>query len=511
MTREGHDDTLRNLATILRAKSFSKKIRKASLYTQWKSDFPDALIIKEKEGEHQQLLSANSSSKLESANESILSSGEHYEMQDLAGGKRLSVASVNNHSYISIKSEQRMMRGGPNPTFEYGSLRLNVGKRRRSRSRRRKCNDLVELKNIICGSWLNLLLFFAVPAWLAYSRQWKSGYVFLYNFLVIIPLASIMGDMTEAVAGHLGDTMGALLSATFGNAVEIILVIQAIRLREIRVVQSFLLGSILSNMMLVLGFAYIFSGKGTEFQTREAYAPAYMILVCAFILVITSVEAILMEAEFEEVKIFSRVGSLMLLFIYCAYLIVSLRAHSELFHSVAEKEQKEQQPSEDLSIGGSLGGMATTIVLVSIFSTFLISSIDDFACKRGISRTFIGLIILPIIGNSIEHWTAVTMAREGKMEVVVSIALGSTAQIGLLVVPVAVISGWIIHVPVIIAFTSLEIILFIFSIVVVMFLVVHGKANFISGLILLCLYGFLALAIWFENVTVASYGGNVVL
>jgi len=496
MTRADQDETLRNLATILRAKSFCKKIRKASLNSQDKSD-----ISKDKKGEHQQLLSANTSPKPGSANESFSSSGGPFEIQYQSGGNRLSVAAVNSHSYISIKPEQRMMLGGPNSTVVYGSLPLNVGKRRRGRCSRRKCNDLVVLKNIIYGSWLNLLLLFAVPAWLAHSKEWKSWYIFLFNFLVVIPLASILGDMTEALAGHLGDTLGGLLSATFGNAVEIILAIHAVSLREVGVLQSFFLGSIFSNTFLVLGFAFIFSGKKSEFQAREAWAPAFMILVFTFILVITSVQAIISEAEREEVKFFSRIGSLILLFIYCAYLLVSLRAHSELFHSVDEKKQ-EEQPAEDLSIGGSLGGMAITIVLFLIFSMFLMSSTDAFDFK---SRTFIGLILLPIVGNFIEHWTAVTMAREGKMDVVVSISLGSTAQIGLLVVPVAVISGWIIHVPVIIGFTSFEIILFVLSIAVVMFLVAHGKANFINGLILLCLYGFLVLAIWFEGVPEGSY------
>lgn len=425
-------------------------------------------------------------------------------MPEQAAGSRLSVADANKHTYISIRPDQRMMLGGPNGNFEYGSLTL-VGKRKRKR--RPKCNDFVELKNLICGSWLNLLLFCSVPGWLAHAWGWKSEYIFLFNFLVIIPLASLLGDMTEAVAGHLGNNLGGFLSATFGNAVEIILAIQTILWGELRVLQAFLLGLIFSNTLLVLGLAYIFSGKKSEFQTREASVPAFMILVSAFILVVTSVHAINNEAEQGEVKLVSRVGALILLFIYWAYLIFSLRLHSQLLHSDAEMEEKLV---EELSIGGSLGGLAITTVLVGIFSQFLVASIDDFVYELGVSKTFLGVIILPVIGNFIEHVTAVGMAREGKMDVAVSISLGSTAQIGLLVIPAAVISGWIIHVPVIIGFTSLEIILLVLSIVVVLFVVVQGKPSFITGLVLLCLYGFLALVIWFEKVAVMSHGKNVI-
>jgi len=305
-------------------------------------------------------------------------------------------------------------------------------------------SDAQQLILILQDNWLNLLLFASIPAIIAQSAGWSDGWIFTLNFLVMIPLASLLGDLTEIVAGHLGESIGGVINATFGNAVELIVVIIAIRAGHIRIVQASLMGSIFSNVLLVLGCAMLVAGrhagvKEVRFNALGACVPALMLLVSNFIIMVNSIQAVLNPTEGDEsaeVKLTARIGACVLIVIYIAYLVFSLSTHTEYFRG-----ENEEDHEEELSLSSGLIGLAILTALVSIFSDFLVGSINGVCLSTGMSTTFLGVVLLPIIGNAVEHWTAVTCAYKSKMNLAISISLGSAAQISLFVLPVSVVVG----------------------------------------------------------------------
>merc|ERR1719233_2124154 len=220
-----------------------------------------------------------------------------------------------------------------------------------------KSSDGRELVMMLTDNWLNLLLLFAIPAILSKKLMWTDTWVFTLNFLVMIPLASLLGDLTEVVASHLGEAIGGVINATFGNAVELIVVVIAIKEGHIRVVQASLMGSIFSNVLLVLGCAMLVAGrksgvKEVRFNPLGASIPTLMLLVSGFIIMVTSIQAFLKPKqgdEAEEVKFTSRVGAVILIVIYISYLIFSIRTNREYF--VGEAEEKTP---EELSLSSAL-------------------------------------------------------------------------------------------------------------------------------------------------------------
>merc|ERR1719193_411328 len=366
-----------------------------------------------------------------------------------------------------------------------------------------KTGDAMQLLMMLKDSWINLLLFVSIPAIISKTYLWSDAWIFSLNFLVMLPLASLLGDLTEVVAGHLGEAIGGIVNATFGNAVELIVVIIAIRQEHIRVVQASLMGSIFSNVLLVLGCAMLVAGrkqgaKEVKFNALGAAVPAIMLLVSCFIVMITSIQAYLKPGEGDEaaeVKLTSRVGACILIVIYVAYLVFSLSTHTEYF--VGEDEELQE---EELSLSSGLVALAILTALVSIFSDFLVGSINGVCEASGMSTTFLGVVLLPIIGNAVEHWTAVICAYKGKMNLAISISLGSGAQISLFVLPLAVLVGWMVGEDVTIGYPLYEVALFLLSVIIVSFLIQQGKANWMYGIMLICIYGFIALAFWFEKV-----------
>jgi len=366
-----------------------------------------------------------------------------------------------------------------------------------------KTSDAIQFLMMLKDSWMNLLLFVSIPAILSKTYLWSDAWIFSLNFLVMLPLASLLGDLTEVVAGHLGEAIGGIVNATFGNAVELIVVIIAIKQEHIRVVQASLMGSIFSNVLLVLGCAMLVAGrkqgaKEVKFNALGAAVPAIMLLVSCFIIMITSIQAYLKPGEGDEaaeVKLTSRVGAIILIVIYVAYLVFSLSTHTEYF--VGEDEELQE---EELSLSSGLVALAILTALVSVFSDFLVGSINGVCEASGMSTTFLGVVLLPIIGNAVEHWTAVICAYKGKMNLAISISLGSAAQISLFVLPMSVLVGWMINEDVTTGYPLYEVALMFLSLLIVTALVQQGKANWLYGIMLICIYGFIALAFWFEKV-----------
>jgi Ca2+:H+ antiporter len=282
------------------------------------------------------------------------------------------------------------------------------------------------LKDIVFGKIISALLLLAPVAVLAHVQGWSPVWIFWLNFLVMIPLAAILGDFTEEVALHTNQTIGGLVNATFGNAVEVVVAIQALMANEIRVVQATMIGSIFSNLLLVLGCCFFFGGiyhKEQSFNGTAATSNMALLSLSSIALVLPTPFAAYYEVQDEDVLAISRFAAVFLMFMYVQLLIFQLSTHSYLFEDEGgdqneedEDGEKEEEELATISMPVAIAGLVTVTLLVTFFSSFLVDSIGGFCESSGVSRTFVGLIILPIVGNAVEHITAVTVAMKDKMD-----------------------------------------------------------------------------------------------
>lgn len=360
--------------------------------------------------------------------------------------------------------------------------------------------DLVAIRHMIIGQRLNVLLLAAPFAVWAYFARWSDAWIFALNFVVLVPLANMLGEATEALAFHTGETIGGLVNATFGNAVEVVVAIFALRQGEIAVVQASLIGSVLSNLLLVLGCSFIaggFASKENKFNATGASANSSLLMLSSFAMLLPSYIYYFSDHDGEESKMdktlaLSRIAAIFLLFMYAQDLFFHLYTHIELFQS---------EPDDDEVMG--LTKRASAILLfsatlfVAAFSEMLVASIDGFAAELSISKSFIGIILLPIVGNAVEHVTAVKVALNDKMELAMGVAVGSATQVSLFVVPVVVIAGWIMGQPMTLAFPQFEIMIYLMAIVIVYAIIADGKSNWLEGSMLVTAYALVAVAlIW---------------
>ena len=352
------------------------------------------------------------------------------------------------------------------------------------------------LADIIFGKLVSVFLVFIPFCFLAKHLQWPPIWIFWLNFFVMIPLAAILGDFTEEVAAHTNQVIGGLINATFGNAVEVVVAIQALLADEIRVVQASMIGSIFSNLLLVLGCCFFFGGlkhKEQSFNATAATANMSLLALSSIALILPTPFASYYEIQDERVLIVSRTAAIFLMSMYVQLLIFQLRTHSYLF-----QDEDDEVPA--LSMRVAILGLCFTTLSITVFSEMLVESIDGFVASSGISRTFVGLIILPIVGNAVEHITAVTVAMKDKMDLAMGVAVGSCTQISLFVVPFTVLTGWALGKNMTLNFPHFEITLFAFSVVIVSICLSNPKGNWLEGSLLITTYIMVAVGFFFEDV-----------
>lgn len=351
----------------------------------------------------------------------------------------------------------------------------------------------------ILFDWMNVMLVFVPLGLVAGHLRWSSLAVFATNFLAIVPLAKVLGAATESMANHTGQMVGGLLNATFGNAVEMIMCIQAVRAGLIRVVQGNLLGSILSNLLLVLGMAIFGSGIMRHNQTFNAQGAAAS-MTCQ---VVASI-SICLPTMFRgvpgtgdaEVLLLSRICSVFLTFTYFMFLWFQLKTHSDLFlDETAEGEEHEAE--SELSATGSVLLLCLSTLVVAACSENLVDSIEDVSKHYGLPKAFIGVILLPIVGNAAEHATAVTSAYKGMMDLALGVAVGSSTQIALFVVPCSVLWGWVFDTPMSLSFRNFDTACQMLSVFLVSQVLQHGNTNWLHGAMLMTTYALIAVITWF--------------
>lgn len=268
---------------------------------------------------------------------------------------------------------------------------------------------------IFLQNYVNALLVFVPLGLLSELLHWSPAARFTLNFLAIIPLASLLSFATEELALQVGQSIGGLLNASFGNAVELIVSVIALTKGEIRIVQASMLGSILSNILLVLGMC--FAAGGFYYQEQEfnmtvaqtmsslmAVGTTSLLLPAAFHLAVPS------SASLDsEILFLSRGTAIILLIIYCLYLFFQLKTHASFFDEASAGEDEEAKISPYTA-----GAMLLLVtVIVAFCADILVGSIDEIVEETGISKTFVGLILIPIVGNAAEHVTAVVCSVNG--------------------------------------------------------------------------------------------------
>jgi len=349
---------------------------------------------------------------------------------------------------------------------------------------------------------LNALLFFIpVSVALHYTPYMNPLWVFLAAALAIVPLAGLMGKATEELAGHLGAAWGGLLNATFGNATELIIGLFALHEGLIPLVRASIVGSIIGNLLLVLGASILAGGIKHKIQTfnqDQAESHAINLLLATLSLAVPAIFAMHYNQPNNpanpDVEHLSLWVSGILLVVYLASLWFSLRTHESLFRD-CEAEAEEDPPKWNKRTAFTVLGAAT--LLVAVESEFLVSSVQGAAGRLGVNPLFIGIIVVAIIGNAAEHSTAVWMAMKNKMDITMNIAIGSSTQIAMFVAPALVFASLFLGHPLTYIFTVPEMTAIAFSVVIVTFIAGDGKCHWLEGAQLLAAYAIIALAFFF--------------
>jgi len=349
---------------------------------------------------------------------------------------------------------------------------------------------------VFLSTKLNLLLPCVFLAMISSANKWGDTWTFTFALAALCPLAERLGYCTEQMAMYTNSTVGGLLNATFGNVTEMIVAIYALQQNKLRVVQLSLLGSILSNMLLVLGCAFFFGGLKYSCQTfhkEGVFASCSLLLLGVLGLMLPNMlHATHTELHGTSDSIgLSRYISVLLLIIYGAYLLFQLRTHKHLFE---DDEDGDDDEEEDPVLGfwGSMAWLGIFTIFVSILSDYIVDTIEGAAHSWGVPLPFVSTILLPIVGNAAEHAAAVMFALKNKMNISLGVAIGSSAQIAILVIPFCVVLGWSFGVPMDLNFHVFETCALFVSVVIVAIFLQDGNSNWLKGLTLILSY--LALA-----------------
>lgn len=339
--------------------------------------------------------------------------------------------------------------------------------------------------------------------------HWSPLTVFITACLAIVPLAAWMGHATEELAGLVGPSIGGLLNATFGNATELIVALVALKEGYVGVVKASLTGSIIGNLLLVMGLSMLLGGlrfKQQSFQPVIARMNASsMNLAVIAMLLPTAVNFTSIGIEESLLQKLSTAVAVVLIIVYLMTLLFSMKTHSYLYDvAVAEGDVPDPDAPEGEgeahkpNLGLWVGVLLAATVFVAIESELLVNSLETATEQLGLTELFTGVILLPIIGNAAEHATAVTVAMKNKMDLSVSVAMGSSLQIALFVAPVLVIAGWLFGQPMDLSFQPFELVAVAVSVLIANSISSDGESNWLEGLLLLAAYLVLGLAFFFH-------------
>ena len=345
---------------------------------------------------------------------------------------------------------------------------------------------------------LNLLLLAAPASWALFFLGPDSAWTFVAGAIAIVPLAGLIGEATEELAKQTGPTLGGFLNATFGNAAELIIGFVALREGHIELVQATITGSIVGNLLLVFGLAEVVGGVGRVSQRFDRRAAGN-----ATIMLFLAVVALIMPAVFDltvfgsltprppAIYYLSIGTSILLIVAYASSLVYAFKTNRGLLRAVESAE------APHWSIAQSVGVLTVATVLTAVGAEVLIGGLEPVLRSFGWSELFTGVIVLAIIGNAAEHYSAVAAAHQDQMTLSVEIAVGSSAQIALLVAPILVLVSFAVGHPMTLLFHPFEIAAIGLSVLATAIVSLDGESNWVEGLQLLALYAILGLAFYF--------------
>ena len=356
---------------------------------------------------------------------------------------------------------------------------------------------------------LNILLF-ALPITLYFNYiDQNHSMAFFSSLVAIMPLAFLMGRATEEIALRTTESLGGLLNATFGNAAELIiavlLILEASRVADpetqsffIQLVQASLIGSILGNLLLVMGLAFVWGGihhSEQKYSETQVSSNGSLLLLSMIVLVIPTVFHSSVGGEGGDSRLLdlSHIAAAILLLVYGLFLLFQFRTHVHLFATDGSHHEEPEMTQRD-----SIILLVVATVLVSWMAEILVHSVEYAAEDFGLPHLFIGVILLPLFGNAAEHFTAVTVAGKDKMDLSFAISMGSSTQIAVFIAPLMVIIAWALGVPLTFEFGILETVSAFLAVLIVNSIAADGKSNWLEGAMLLSSYGVLAAAFLFH-------------
>ncbi len=340
-----------------------------------------------------------------------------------------------------------------------------------------------------------ILLIIALPlAYIAELLHWGPLWVFALSAISVIPLAALIGEGTEALAAYTNPRIGGLLNATLGNAAELIITIVAIRAGLLELVKASITGSILGNLLFVMGLSMVVGGLRHGIQTfdrRQASRNAILLVLAVIALIIPSIfSSYIDNPQSTRVEALSVGTAIVMLILYGLALLYSLKFEGA---PLSHRSTEEIIHKPAWSIRKALVILAMATVGVVIASEMLIQAVEPVMAGLGISEFFVGIILIPLIGNVAEHLVAVKVASRNQMDLSVEIAVSSSLQIGLFVAPILVFISLIFGNPLQLIFNDLELIALIAGVLITAFVSEDGESNWLEGSVLLTIYIILAL------------------
>ena len=361
---------------------------------------------------------------------------------------------------------------------------------------------------------LNILLL-ALPATCYYAYvEHNESMAFFSSLVAIMPLAFLMGRATEEIALRTSESLGGLLNATFGNAAEMIIAFLAIYAASqadlttavgtatestmIHLVQASLIGSILGNLLLVMGLAFVWGGvhhSEQRFSETQVSSNGSLLLLAMIVLIIPAVfnSTVGGQEGADGVTNLSHIAAIVLLMMYGLFLFFQFRTHVELFATETHDHEDPEMSQRDAIIL-----LVVATVLVSWMAEILVHSVEAASEEMGLPHLFIGVILLPLFGNAAEHFTAVSVAAKNKMDLSFAISMGSSTQIAVFVAPLMVVIAWMLGVPLTFEFGMLETVSAFLAVLIVNIIASDGKSNWLEGALLLGTYVVLGAAFLFH-------------
>jgi len=356
-------------------------------------------------------------------------------------------------------------------------------------------------KDFLIEHGLDVLFIFIPIAVILHYTHATEYWTFIASGLAIVPLAGWMGKATEALAEKLGAGIGGLLNATFGNAAEMIIAFQGLRAGLPEVVKASLTGSILGNILLVLGVSMLAGGlkhKNQKFNRTAAGMSATMMALSAIGLLVPALFHFVTVGQPRQDRLNAEANisveiAVVLFITYILSLVFALKTHKDLYlgtsHEHAESAAMKQKTAVMVLIGAT--------ALIAWMSELLVHAVEPASKALGMTEVFVGVIAVAIIGNAAEHSTAIIVAMKNQMDLAYHIAIGSSMQIALFVAPLLVFLSYAIGQPMDLIFTSFEVIAVGLGVAVVSLVAIDGESNWMEGVLLLAVYVIFAIAFFF--------------